>query len=102
MPPPPDMIRGLRQLTPARVGLGRAGPSLPTSAVLRLAMDHALARDAVHTAFDAGSIQAGLAGLGLSAIAVSSAAGSRDVYLRRPDLGRALAPESVAALRALE
>ena len=71
-------------------------------AVLNLAMDHALARDAVHTAFDAGTIQAGLAGLGLSATTVSSAASSRDVYLRRPDLGRALAPESTVALRALD
>lgn len=102
MAPPPDLVRGLRALTPARVGLGRTGPSLPTTAVLNLAMDHALARDAVHTAFDAGSIQAGLAGLGLGAVTVSSAADSRAVYLRRPDLGRALSPESATALRALD
>lgn len=102
MAPPPDVLRGLRALTPARVGLGRSGHSLPTRAVLNLAMVHALARDAVHTAFDAVTIQAGLAGLGLSAITVSSAADSRAVYLRRPDLGRALAPESNAALRALD
>jgi ethanolamine ammonia-lyase small subunit len=80
----------LRDLTPARVGLGRAGASLPTEALLSFTLDHARARDAVHAAFDAPAIVAGLHGLGLDAVEVSSRARERTDYLRRPDLGRTL------------
>ena len=51
--PPSRSLRDLRDLTPARVGLGRAGASLPTEALLAFTLDHARARDAVHAAFDA-------------------------------------------------
>ena len=51
--PPSHSLRDLRELTPARVGLGRAGASLPTEALLAFTLDHARARDAVHAAFDA-------------------------------------------------
>ena len=60
-------LADLRDLTPARVGLGRAGASLPTEALLSFTLDHARARDAVHAAFDAPAIIAGLHGLGLEA-----------------------------------
>jgi ethanolamine ammonia-lyase small subunit len=83
-------LTDLRDLTPARVGLGRAGASLPTEALLGFTLDHARARDAVHAAFDAPAIIAGLRGLGLEAVEVSSRARERTDYLRRPDLGRAL------------
>jgi ethanolamine ammonia-lyase small subunit len=83
-------IERLRELTPARVGLGRAGASLPTDALLAFTLDHARARDAVHAAFDTAHLAAGLTGLGLDAVAVSSQARNRADYLRRPDLGRML------------
>jgi ethanolamine ammonia-lyase small subunit len=91
-------IDRLRELTPARVGLGRAGSSLPTGALLAFTLDHARARDAVHAAFDISGLTAGLADLGLKALQVSSQAHARRDYLRRPDLGRMLDPASRRAL----
>jgi ethanolamine ammonia-lyase small subunit len=83
-------LRDLRHLTPARVGLGRAGASLPTSALLEFTLDHARARDAVHAGSATAAIVSGLAALGLARLQVSSRALSRKDYLRRPDLGRKL------------
>jgi ethanolamine ammonia-lyase small subunit len=89
-PPAPRSLHDLRHLTPARVGLGRSGASLPTKALLDFALDHARARDAVHAPFDASGILARLDALGLRTIEVASRARSRSEYLKRPDLGRAL------------
>jgi ethanolamine ammonia-lyase small subunit len=88
--PAPRSTLDLRELTPARVALGRAGPSLPTKALLDFTLDHARARDAVHAAFDTKALVAQLAGLGIAASEVHSRAGNRRDYLRRPDLGRRL------------
>ena len=84
----------MRELTPARVGLGRAGASLPTKALLDFTLDHARARDAVHAGFDRAGIICGLHGLGLEALEVGSEACTRQDYLRRPDLGRVLDQDS--------
>ena len=88
----------LRSLTPARVALGRSGASLPTKALLDFTLDHARARDAVHAAFDAPLLVAGLGGLGLVVSEVRSRAADRRDYLRRPDLGRQLDAGSAEAL----
>jgi ethanolamine ammonia-lyase small subunit len=97
--PPPRPLEALRELTPARVGLGRSGASLPTDALLAFTLDHARARDAVHTAFDAPQLVSGLTVLGLRVIEVSSQTGNRRDYLRRPDLGRTLDADSRRALQ---
>ncbi|WMT77834.1 ethanolamine ammonia-lyase subunit EutC [Bradyrhizobium sp. Ash2021] len=91
-PPAPSSgsLKLLRELTPARVGLGRTGASLPTAALLGFTLDHARARDAVHAAFDHAGIVAGLSGLGLQPVQLASQARNRRDYLRRPDLGRML------------
>jgi ethanolamine ammonia-lyase small subunit len=96
--PPSRSLKDLRDLTPARVGLGRAGASMPTDALLAFTLDHARARDAVHGAFDASRLVEGLSGFGLKPISVSSQARNRRDYLRRPDLGRMLDPASQRAL----
>lgn len=84
--------------TPARIALGRTGASLPTQEVLRFALAHAQARDAVHTPFDAAAVDAQVRALGFETVQIASAAPARDVYLRRPDLGRRLAEASRATL----
>lgn len=95
---PPAPLERLRELTPARVALGRSGASLPTKALLEFTLDHARARDAVHAAFDAEGLLQGLADLGLEAEQVSSLAPGRNDYLARPDLGRKLDADSKARL----
>jgi ethanolamine ammonia-lyase small subunit len=84
----------LRRFTDARIGLGRAGAALPIGEVLKFSMAHAQARDAVTTPLDWTPIEEKLAALGLDTARIESAAGDRDTYLRRPDLGRRLSAES--------
>lgn len=80
---------GLRTLTQARIGLGRAGDALPTRRVLEFATAHAHARDAVHTVLDVAVLSARVAALGLGEpVHIRSRARDRAEYLRRPDLGR--------------
>ncbi len=98
--PPPQSLAYLRDLTPARVALGRSGASLPTRALLEFTLDHARARDAVHAAFDVPALVAGLGDLGFQAQSAASRAGSRKDYLRRPDLGRKLDQASLQRLTA--
>jgi ethanolamine ammonia-lyase small subunit len=97
---PPFSLTDLRKLTPARVALGRSGGSLPTRALLEFTLDHARARDAVHAAFDAPGLAAGLGELGFQALSVASRAADRKDYLRRPDLGRQLDQSSRQRLAA--
>lgn len=87
-------MKGLREFTPARVALGRAGNSLPTRELLDFQLAHARARDAVYCPLDAGS-------LGFEAIRLESAARDRPEYLRRPDLGRRLSERSRNELAAI-
>ena len=99
-PPAPGRFADLARLTPARIALGRSGASLPTSELLRFGLAHAQARDAVHAPFRPDAIAAALLELGVETLEVESAARSREDYLRRPDWGRSLSPESLAALQA--
>src|SRR5258706_15181894 len=81
----------LRALTPARIGIGRAGSGLPTAELLAFGLAHARARDAVHAALDVKPLLEGLKSLGFHSQEVSSRVPDRETYLRRPDLGRRLA-----------
>ncbi|TLX55102.1 ethanolamine ammonia-lyase [Stutzerimonas nosocomialis] len=88
----------LRQLTPARIALGRAGASLPTDAQLDFQFAHAQARDAVHLALDTEALAERLAQAGFDCLQLHSAAADRNTYLQRPDLGRRLDEASAATL----
>ncbi|RLU09388.1 ethanolamine ammonia-lyase [Pseudomonas prosekii] len=89
----------LRNLTPARIALGRTGTSMPTGAQLDFQYAHAQARDAVHLPFDHGAISAQLAQRGRESLLLHSAATDRNSYLQRPDLGRKLDDQSAQTLR---
>ena len=90
MTDPVTRFPGLSRLTPARVRLdARAGP-VPMRDLLAFQEDHAAARDAIHSSADWQAIARDLAPL--DSIQVSSRAQGRAEYLRRPDLGRRLAP----------
>jgi len=95
---PADPWSALRRHSPARIALGRAGTSLPTSEVLRFAAAHAAARDAVHLPLDVAALLADLRAQGFEATMAASRAASRVEYLTRPDLGRQLAPGAADAL----
>ena len=101
LPITPDPWTRLRSLTPARLALGRSGISLPTAEVLRFGLAHAQARDAVHEALDTEALAHELQQAGFQSILVSSQATDRATYLRRPDLGRRLAPASADLLKRL-
>ncbi|WP_341891937.1 ethanolamine ammonia-lyase subunit EutC [Variovorax sp. YR752] len=93
--------RALRRHTPARIGLGRAGVSLPTAAQLDFQLAHAQARDAVHRPLDVAALRGEIEALGLPTLALHSAASTRPIYLQRPDLGRQLGAASREQLEAL-
>ena len=94
----------LRQLTAARIALGRAGVSLPTQPQLDFQLAHARARDAVHKALDVPQLLQTLEAAGqvgaADCLQLASAAEDRLVYLQRPDLGRQLSQASRDQLRA--
>lgn len=95
-PEPPDVWAPLRAMTQARIGLGRAGDSLPTRGVLEFQAAHAAARDAVHEPLDVDDLVEQLRAVGVGEpLRVCSRASSRGEYLRRPDLGRSPADLSV-------
>jgi len=90
--------QALRQLTPARIALGRTGTSLPTRAQLDFQLAHAQARDAVHLAFDPAQMAKQIEQRGRPVLQVHSQASSRQQYLQRPDLGRRLDAAAVTQL----
>ena len=91
----------LKELTGARIALGRTGVSLPTKDILEFRMAHARARDAVHTALEIEPLLKGLANRGFAPITVASQAADRHTFLLRPDLGRRLSVESTQTLTSL-
>jgi ethanolamine ammonia-lyase small subunit len=90
-----DPFARFRAVTRARIGLGRAGDSLPIRAVLDFQLAHARARDAVHGRVDFAAMAERL-GAGRPVIRLKSRAADRPTYLARPDLGRRVDPAMLA------
>jgi ethanolamine ammonia-lyase small subunit len=91
--------QALRKYTDARIGIGRAGNSQPTSARLQFQLAHACAQDAVNKPPDWMVIEAPLKALNIPLHRLSTRVPDRLTYLQRPDLGRRLHSESAALLK---
>lgn len=94
----PDPWNALNRFTAARVGLGRAGGSLPTGPLLEFQLCHARARDAVQRDLDVVAQEQRLRQRGFEVLQLASAAPDRQTFTRRPDQGRILSPASRALL----
>jgi ethanolamine ammonia-lyase small subunit len=86
----PEVLRKIRERTPARILVGRAGAAYRTSTQLELREAHAAARDAVRAELDLESV------FGVEFIKqwnlteLCTEARSKEEYLLQPDLGRRL------------
>lgn len=88
-----DPILSLRELTTARIGLGRVGNSIPLKQLMEFKLAHAHARDAVYSTLNVDAITEKLQSLNHIVYHLHSQALSRHKYLKRPDHGRKLADE---------
>lgn len=79
----------MKETTPARIGVWRAGPRYKTSTSLRFRSDHAAAQDAVFSYVDEELVKK----LGL--ITIETLCRDKDEYLTRPDLGRQFSEETI-------
>ncbi|NVN56387.1 ethanolamine ammonia-lyase subunit EutC [bacterium Scap17] len=103
----PNPWQRLGQFTDARIGLGRAGISLPTNRSLEFQLAHARAQDAVHLPLEIPRLIEDLNQLTALANApqiqrLHSRAVDRTTYLQRPDYGRRLDEDSRQQLSALD
>ncbi len=87
-----DAVKVMKQTTPARIGLFRAGPRPKTGAYLRFLADHAQAMDAVFMDVSEEFIRR------MNLFSVQTQARDKDEFLKRPDLGRKLSEDGVATV----
>ncbi len=88
-----EELRELQEATSARVGIGRSGPRMKTSELLKFRADHAAARDAVQNEVS----EELLSRMGL--FTVTSLCRDENEYLTRPDHGRVLSEDSIRILK---
>ncbi len=86
----PEALRKIRERTPARILLGRAGGAYRTSTQLDLRDAHAAARDAVRAELDLETVFGAAFIQKWNLFEVCTEARSKQEYLLQPDLGRRL------------
>jgi len=86
----PDVLRKIRERTPARILVGRSGAAYSTSTQLELREAHAAARDAVRAELDLGVVFGAAFLKQWNLFEVCTEAHSKEEYLLQPDLGRRL------------
>jgi ethanolamine ammonia-lyase small subunit len=94
-----DPWQFLKKYTRARVAMGHCGSSVPTNEMLQFQLAHAKAIDAVHLPFNIEQTCQEMEHIfGGIILRLQSAVKDRSEYLRRPDLGRVLSPESISII----
>ncbi|WP_242985432.1 ethanolamine ammonia-lyase subunit EutC [Vallitalea okinawensis] len=88
-----DAYMKLKERTPARVGIWRAGPRYRTETLLRFRADHAVAQDAVFNNVSDEFIK------DIGEFSVNTVCKDKDEYLTRPDLGRKFDEEAIKTLK---
>ena len=83
----------MKERTPARIGVGRAGARYRTETLLRFQADHAAAQDAVFSDVPEDFLRE------LKLPVYQTACGSREEFLTRPDKGRTFPAETLKAIR---
>ena len=89
----PEALKRLKASTPARIGIGRAGPRYRTLPYLRFRADHAAAEDAVMGEVSPELIEK------MGWLPLQSTATSKEDFLALPDKGKRLNQESAERLR---
>jgi ethanolamine ammonia-lyase small subunit len=90
----PDSWGALSKFTAARIALGRAGGSWRTQVLLDFRLAHARARDAVNKPFQWEALDEELRRAGFETFPLATDTSERQVFLKRPDLGRRLSSSS--------
>jgi ethanolamine ammonia-lyase small subunit len=96
-----EHLNQLKEFTPARIGIGRTGVSIPLMQVLEFKLAHAHARDAVYSELDITGISANLKQFSLPVMVLQSQAVNRRQYLQRPDFGRKLDAPAISNLESM-
>nr|WP_220186160.1 ethanolamine ammonia-lyase subunit EutC [Brevibacillus halotolerans] len=79
----------MKERTPARLGIWRAGPRYKTSTSLRFRADHAAAQDAVFSDVPEEFVKE------MNLVSIATLCKDKDEYITRPDLGRQLSSETI-------
>ncbi len=83
----------LKEVTPARLGVGRCGPRYRTNTLVRFRADHAAAMDAVWNDVSEEFINS------MNLFAVKTCVSNKDEFITRPDLGRIIDEDGVKLLK---
>ncbi len=83
-PAKPEVLRALMATTPARIGIGHAGPRYRNIPLFMFWADHAVTQDALFKEIDPALLQQ------FNLFEVQTQVSGRQEYLLRPDLGRKL------------
>lgn len=95
-PDPSEVLQRIRERTPARILVGRAGPAYRTATQLALRQDHAAALDAVHAEVTLEKDFPRVFVEQYQLFEVVTRAAGKAEYLLRPDLGRRLSETACA------
>lgn len=94
--PNPEDLKGylrMKEATPARIGIWRAGPRYKTLTSLRFRADHAAAQDAVFSDVSEEFLKE------MNLFSVKTLCNSKDEFITRPDLGRKIDEEGIKTIK---